>query len=54
MLSSQSKQFSSIGFNQQLKAEESGPDRGSVNHRIKMVHVGVVHLANQITLFDVF
>ncbi|XP_065891057.1 syntaxin-2-like isoform X2 [Dysidea avara] len=35
-------------INQQLKAEESGPDRGSVNHRIKMVHhVNLTHMFHE-------
>lgn len=39
-----------VGINQELQTEESGPDRNTANHRIKKAQVGVTHVVNQIYL----
>ena len=43
-------QVNTVGINQELQTEESGPDRNTANHRIKKAQVGITHVANQIYL----
>ena len=43
-------QVNTLGINQELQTEESGPDRNTANHRIKKAQVGITHVANQIYL----